>query len=72
MSLIEFTHNRFDPNNPSGISNNSVWSVFRDKSGMLWAGTWAGGVNISKQNGDAIHRFRSVAGARAPRQRPER
>ncbi len=33
----------------SGLSNNFVWSIMRDKSGLLWIGTVGGGINIEKR-----------------------
>jgi len=35
--------------NNSGLSNNFVWSIIRDKSGLLWIGTVGGGVNIERR-----------------------
>jgi hypothetical protein len=43
------------------LNSNSIWAIHRDQTGTLWLGTFAGGVNISLQNGNAIRRFRSVA-----------
>ena len=38
-----FQHARTDPNS---LSDNSVMSIYRDRSGLLWVGTANGGVNI--------------------------
>ncbi|MEN8222185.1 MAG: two-component regulator propeller domain-containing protein [Acidobacteriota bacterium] len=32
----------------SGLSHNYVWSIMRDRSGLLWVGTIGGGVNLEK------------------------
>jgi len=40
-----FTRFRNDPFNPGSISNDVVQVVYRDRSGLLWLGTWGGGVN---------------------------
>jgi len=32
-----------DPNDPNSISSNEVWSLYKDRTGIIWAGTgWAG------------------------------
>ncbi|MCK5102185.1 MAG: hypothetical protein KAR17_05195, partial [Cyclobacteriaceae bacterium] len=34
-----------DPDNQTSLSNNTVWSVYKDRSGVLWVGTGWGGLN---------------------------
>ena len=41
----EFTVYKHDPDNPNSLSNNYVWSIFKDHNGILWAGAIGGGVN---------------------------
>ncbi|MCK5076365.1 MAG: hypothetical protein KAR38_08310, partial [Calditrichia bacterium] len=36
---------RHQPSNMHSISDNSIMSLFTDNSGIVWIGTWAGGVN---------------------------
>ena len=36
--------------------------MFEDKTGTLWVGTFAGGVNIAKRNSEAVRTYRSVPG----------
>ncbi|MEM9983991.1 MAG: two-component regulator propeller domain-containing protein, partial [Bacteroidota bacterium] len=31
---------------PSSLSHNSIWSLFRDRDGAMWVGSYFGGVNI--------------------------
>src|SRR5205823_1453224 len=38
-------HFRNAPEDPSTLSHNEVWSVFLDRSGSIWEGTWGGGLN---------------------------
>ncbi|HXI01129.1 MAG TPA: two-component regulator propeller domain-containing protein [Sphingobacteriaceae bacterium] len=38
-----YTYNRYDP---KALSHNSIRSIMRDKSGNMWLGTFAGGLNI--------------------------
>ncbi len=40
-----FIRYRYEPLNPGSISNNVVQVTYRDRSGLLWLGTWGGGVN---------------------------
>ena len=40
-----FIHYKNDPNNPDSLSNNFVYSIYEDRSGLLWIGTSAGGLN---------------------------
>ncbi|GAA5030855.1 hybrid sensor histidine kinase/response regulator [Marivirga lumbricoides] len=40
-----FTNLKKSYNNPYAISDNAVYSVYRDKEGGIWAGTYFGGVN---------------------------
>lgn len=39
---VEFLHFKHDPNNMFSLSEDRVWSIFEDKSGILWVGTNAG------------------------------
>lgn len=40
----EFTQYNFDENNPKSLNDNYIWQVFEDKTGILWLGTYAGGI----------------------------
>jgi ligand-binding sensor domain-containing protein len=44
-SAAIFQHYRNDPNDPNSLSNNHVWSLAADRTGVLWIGTEFGGVN---------------------------
>ena len=41
----EFDHYILDPDDPSSLSNNYVWTIHEDQSGALWIGTRGGGLN---------------------------
>jgi ligand-binding sensor domain-containing protein/signal transduction histidine kinase/DNA-binding response OmpR family regulator len=43
MQALWFGH---DPENKTSLSNNSVHSLYQDKSGTIWAGTYHGGINL--------------------------
>jgi len=34
-----------DENNPTSLSQNSIYKILQDRKGDLWIGTWAGGIN---------------------------
>jgi ligand-binding sensor domain-containing protein len=59
-----FAHHRYDPNAPSGIGSNSIWALYHDAAGTLWVGTFSGGLDVSRPNGAAIQRYRSVPATR--------
>ncbi len=40
-----FTHYQSEPNNPSSLSNDAVWSLYEDRSGVLWIGA-INGLNL--------------------------
>jgi len=42
---LTFTHYQHDPNNINSISSNSIQSIFIDKKGIFWIGTFGGGLN---------------------------
>ncbi|MBN2009018.1 response regulator [candidate division KSB1 bacterium] len=44
-----FYHYRNDPLNPFSLSNNSVYSLYQDSYGSMWAGTFANGINFYNQ-----------------------
>ena len=40
-----FTNYQHDPTNVNSLSNNSIQSIFIDASGIIWLGTFGGGLN---------------------------
>ena len=46
-------HWRNEKDNPSSLSYNDVWILFKDRKGRIWIGTNGGGLNLfnsEKQN----------------------
>ncbi len=33
------------PDAPNALSNNYLWTIYEDRSGIIWIGTWGGGLN---------------------------
>ncbi|NIR73208.1 hypothetical protein GWO43_07925 [candidate division KSB1 bacterium] len=40
-----FVHYKNDPDDPNSLSHNVIRSIYEDQSGVLWIGTWGGGLN---------------------------
>ncbi|MCH8011501.1 MAG: histidine kinase [Candidatus Marinimicrobia bacterium] len=40
-----FTVYKHDPSNSNSLSHNYINSIYEDESGILWIGTWGGGLN---------------------------
>lgn len=43
QTFANYTH---DASNFNSLSNNSVWCFMRDRTGNIWLGTYAGGINL--------------------------
>ncbi len=41
----EFSVYSHDPDNIHTISHNYIWNLLEDSAGILWVGTWGGGLN---------------------------
>jgi ligand-binding sensor domain-containing protein len=41
-----FVHFKNDPNRETSLSNNSIYSLFQDKQGNIWIGTFGDGINL--------------------------
>lgn len=52
-----FLHCRFDPNDPRSLSNDLVFAMFEDRSGVLWIGTQTGGLNKLDQYAEKFTAF---------------
>jgi len=40
-----FAHFSADPNNPKSMNHNRIPSLYEDRTGLLWIGSWLGGIN---------------------------
>ncbi len=53
---INFQYYTNDPTNPGSLSDNRVYKVFQDSKGIIWVGTFGGGLNkLNKSNGTFEH-----------------
>jgi PAS domain S-box-containing protein len=51
-----FVHYKHDPGNPASLSDNVVLSVYEDRAGSLWIGTYTGGLNqLDRRTGKFTH-----------------
>lgn len=48
----KFEHLENDPGRRGSLSNNSIYSIYEDKRGDIWIGTYGGGVNFFNIEGD--------------------
>jgi len=44
-SKVFFSHHKNNPIDPNSIVNNRIFSIFQDRSGVLWIGTKGGGIS---------------------------
>ena len=50
-------HRVDDPMNPSSLSDQNVYSIYNDREGGIWIGTYFGGVNYLSAKRNAIEHF---------------
>ena len=53
----EFRQFRHDPEDPASISDDSVRTIFEDRDGRLWIGTYEGGLNLMDVSSGTFQRF---------------
>ena len=46
-----------DPDNPTSINDNFIFSIYEDRSGVIWFGTNTGGVNYFHPSTQVFERF---------------
>lgn len=63
-----FHHYDSEINNDKSLSNESVWSLYKDNGGNLWVGTYFGGANYfnPKSNGYTFHDLANGSFANKP------
>jgi PAS domain S-box-containing protein len=59
-----FVHFKNDPNRGTSLSNNSIYSLFQDKQGNIWIGTFGNGLNILNPIADKFMHFKSEPGSK--------
>lgn len=57
---IEFKKYLNDPSNPKSISDDRVYSIFEDKSGTLWVGTFGGGLNKFDKKNETFTHYKNI------------
>lgn len=61
--ITRFTHSA---NNPESISNDAIYTVFEDRRGRLWTGTYGGGLNLIDESRDGKISFLHAANRGLP------
>lgn len=46
----QFTNNIHNPEGPTSLNQNSIYSLFQDRDGSIWVGTYFGGINVYHPN----------------------
>ena len=59
MATQNITPYRNDPNDPSSLSDNTVFALFEDRNGTLWVGTRQGGLNRFDRQTESFTAYRS-------------
>jgi PAS domain S-box-containing protein len=54
-----YDHN---PKNPNSLSHNLVISLYEDGSGMIWVGTWGGGLNRFDRETEKFEVYKNIPG----------
>ncbi len=58
-STPHFIKYKFDPNDSTSISDNRVYTIYKDRQNNLWVGTFGGGLNRFDRNNKNFERFRN-------------
>lgn len=53
----KFTHYQHDPLNPKSVGHNSIRSIYQDKFGVVWIGTYGNGVSKFDKNASKFQHF---------------
>ena len=53
-----FSHYLHDPQDPTSLSEDSVFSLYQDRRGVLWVGTWGGGLNKFDKNRETFTHYK--------------
>ncbi len=57
LSRRRYQHYKYEPTNPFSLSDNSLQTVFRDKNGDIWVGSYFGGVCYSPRMSYAFSNY---------------
>ncbi len=58
----QFTRYQHDPENPKSLSHDIVFSIYEDRAGKLWLGTWGGGLNRFDPETESFVHYRAKEG----------
>ncbi len=52
LDAVGFERHRHDPQRPQSLSADAVTTLYEDRRGRLWVGTYGGGLNLYRGDGD--------------------
>ena len=55
-----FIHHQHDSADPHSVSNDLAWSLYEDRSGVVWVGTSGSGLSKNKRRANRFTRFTSI------------
>ncbi len=55
----QFIHYQNDLNDPHSLSDNTVYSIYQDQAGVLWIGTFGGGLNKFDRSTERFARYQT-------------
>jgi signal transduction histidine kinase/streptogramin lyase len=53
----KFTHYQHDSRNPHSLSNDNIFAIYEDRTGIFWIGTWRGGLNRFDRETEQFTRY---------------
>ncbi|MES2454219.1 MAG: two-component regulator propeller domain-containing protein [Bacteroidota bacterium] len=62
VAAQKFTNLAHNPEDPSGLNQNSVYDILQDKAGSMWLGTYYGGVNVYHANSTPFRKYKANPG----------
>jgi Signal transduction histidine kinase len=62
LKTREFVNLRHFPNDPYSLSDNAIHSLFQDREGGIWVGTFFGGISYSNQSFSQFEKYYPIIG----------
>jgi ligand-binding sensor domain-containing protein/two-component sensor histidine kinase len=59
---VKFKRYVFNPNNPFSLNDNRIYSLFEDKDGYIWVGTFGGGLSRFDVKNERFIAYKNISG----------